>query len=45
VSEAHQIMVKAEKLKLDHIHQCTFTTKPGEKLDFIKEIFETTETT
>jgi superfamily II DNA/RNA helicase len=45
VQEAHQIMVKAEKLKLDHIHQCVFTCEPGKKLEFVKEIFETCETT
>ena len=38
-------MVKPEKLKLNHIKQYYMECQPKKKLDFIKDIFQTCEST
>lgn len=45
VPKASQIKIQAEKLKLDHIKQFEYKCEQGKKLDFLKEVFETCEST
>ena len=39
-TEANQVRVKTEKLKLDHVKQFRFRCDDKKKLDFIKDVFE-----
>lgn len=43
IQQANQIMLKTEKLKLNHIKQFHLRCEPKKKLDFIKEVFDTCE--
>ena len=38
MSEANQINLKKEKLKLDHIQQFYLSCNEGKKIDFVKDI-------
>ena len=45
VGPCQQIKLKAETLKLQHVKQYYMKCEQGKKLDFIKTIFDSAETT
>lgn len=45
IGKTQQIMIKPEKLQLNHIQQYHMECQKGKKLDFIKDVFETCEST